>query len=701
MISETDKDRESILNFLKKETARPVSLREIAKALNFQKDKHRYLKRLLRSLTDSGDISRTRYGLYGLSERMNLITGFFEAHRDGYGFVIPDKTGETDLFIPPRRTLGAMSGDHVVARVESERRREGSIIRILKRGQKKIVGTLHRDKNFFYVKPKNKKILFEIYISPKNRASASLGDAVVVELISYPTPVRPPEGRVVKVLAEIYEPHLEIEMIIDEYSLSPKFPASVNKELDELSDKVSARNRVDLRNILTVTIDGETAKDFDDAISIKKTRDGYTLLVHIADVGHYVPWDSVIDLESRRRGTSVYFPSRVIPMLPKRLSENLCSLLPNTDRFTFTVELNFDRKGCLISKDFYQSVINSNERMTYTSVRKILLDRDPVERKRYEYLLESFDIMQELCELLRDRRIKRGSLDFDLPEPEVLLDIQGRPEAIIKTERNLSHMIIEEFMIAANEAVASYLQDINIPSIYRVHEKPDPSKLEELRPIFKTFGLGTNKIGHHAFHSILGQMKGMHAETLLNILLLKSLKQARYSTENIGHFGLASECYTHFTSPIRRYPDLVVHRILKETLNRRRISDKKRKYLEGILPDIATHSSRTERVADEAEREVVNAMRVWFMKDKVGNEYEGFITSVSSHGLKVQLEDFFVEGSLHVSSMMDDYYKFDEMSYRLVGRRTRKSFTIGMKVNVRVERVDIEEREIVLSLAKE
>ncbi len=696
MIPKTDK--ESILTFLKTETTRPVSLRELAKGLGFRRDEHRYLKRILRSLINSGEVFKTRYGLYGLSERMNLVSGFFEAHRDGYGFVISDKPGETDLFIPPRRTSGAMSGDHVVARVESQARREGSIIRILKRGHKKVVGTLCRDKNFYYVRPKNKKMPFDIYIGPKNRAGARLGDAVVVKLSSYPTPVRPPEGRVVKVLPEVDEPHLEIEMIIEEYSLSPKFPTPVHKELKELSDRVSIRNRVDLRNQLTVTIDGETAKDFDDAISINKTEDGYTLFVHIADVSHYIPWNSAIDLEARRRGTSVYFPGKVIPMLPLRLSNDLCSLLPGTDRVTFTVELNFDRTGELIRKDFYPSVINSNERMTYTSVKKILLDNDPDERRRYNYLLESFEIMQELCELLRKRRIKRGSLDFDLPEPEVLLDIQGRPEAIIKAERHLSHMIIEEFMIAANEAVATYLQDMDIPSIYRIHEKPDASKLEELKPIFKAFGLRTNKLGLNAFHSILRQAKGTPMESLLNILLLRSLKQARYSTENIGHFGLASECYTHFTSPIRRYPDLVVHRILKETLSTKGPSSKKRKYLESILPEIAIHSSRTERVADEAERDVVEAMRVWFMNDKVGDEFEGIVTSVSSYGLRIQLKDFFVEGSLHVSSMRDDYYKFDEKGYRLVGRRTKRSFTIGKEVNVRIERVDIEEREITLSL---
>lgn len=697
MVQKAERDRETILNFLR-ETTHPVSLGEIARSLGFRKGERRYLKRQLQSLINSGDICKTRYGLYGLSERMNLVTGFFEAHRDGYGFVVPDKSGGFDIFIPPSRTLGAMSGDHVVARVESEMRKEGSIIRILTRGQKRVVGRLFQDKNIFYVRPKNRRIPFDIYINPKNRGGALTGDNVVVELISYPTPVRPPEGKVIRTIPEIDEPHLEIETIIDEYSLPRKFPTTVNEDVARISDRVSVRDRVDLRRKLTVTIDGETAKDFDDAVSIERVDDGYKLFVHIADVSHYLPWDSATDVEARKRGTSIYFPGRVIPMLPKRLSNDLCSLLPKMDRYTFTVELDFDRDGELMSKKFYPSVINSNERMTYTSVRKILLDRDPQERKRYEYLLEDFDIMHELCELLRDRRMKRGSLDFDLPEPEVLLDIQGRPEGIIKAERNIAHMIIEEFMIAANEAVASYLEEQGVLSIYRVHEKPDTSKIEELRPIFNAFGLKMNRIGHNIFHSILRQVKGMPAETLLNIILLRSLKQARYSVENIGHFGLASDCYTHFTSPIRRYPDLVVHRILKDTLSRKGMSDKRRMYLESLLPEIAINSSRAERLADEAERDVVNAMRVWFMRDKVGDEYEGIVSAVGPYGMKVQFKDFFVDGSLHVSSMMDDYYKFDERDYKLIGRRTKRSFTLGTEVNVKVERVDIEEKEIILSL---
>ncbi|MBI4849610.1 MAG: ribonuclease R [Nitrospirae bacterium] len=697
MIPKDIQEKEAILGFIKT-TARPVSIREIAVALGIPKKENRTVKRALRSLVQSGDLFKTRYGLYGPVEQMNLATGFFEAHRDGFGFVVPDKPGERDLFIPPRKTSGAMSGDKVIARVDSPARREGCIIKILERAQKKVVGTFTRDGNMFYVKPKSRKIPVGILISPANRAGAKSGNNVVVELTSYPSAIKPPEGKVLKVLPDIVEPVHEIEMIIEEFSLPLKFPAAVLSEVKELSGEIEMRKRVDCRSLLTVTIDGETAKDYDDAVSISRTADGFVLHVHIADVSYYVPWDSAIDLEARRRGTSVYFPGSVIPMLPEKLSNNLCSLVPQQDRPTFTAEMHFDMKGRILKKDFYPSVIHSNERMTYTSVKKILVDHDRAEREKYGYLLESFVMMEELCDILRTQRMKRGSLDFDLPEPEVLLDIQGRPEAIGRAERNLAHMIIEEFMIAANEAVASHLEALELPSIYRIHEKPDPHKLDELRPIFQSFGLHFKKPDAGTFQTLLKKIQGTVEETLLNILLLRSLKQAKYSTENTGHFGLASESYTHFTSPIRRYPDLVVHRILKEALSRKKISKEKREYFEKLLPEIAAQSSKTERTADEAEREIVNAMRVWFMKDKVGDEYAGIVSNISSKGMRVQLKEFFVEGFLHVSSIPDDYYRFDEQTYRLIGRRRKKTFSVGKEVNVRIERVNIEEREIVLGL---
>jgi ribonuclease R len=624
---------------------------------------------------------------------MNLITGEFQGHRDGYGFILPEKSGEADLFIPRRKTMGAMSGDRVIARVESLKRRDGAIIKILERARTRIIGKLCHEKGSYYVTPKGKNLPFDVLVSG-NRKGAKSGNLVLVELTSYPTPTRPPEGRVLKVLPDAENPGVEIEMIIEEHSLPRRFAAPVLKEAKGLSPTIRLGSRVDCRGLKTVTIDGEDAKDFDDAISIKKIKGGFILYVHIADVSHYVTWESGIDREARERGTSVYFPGQVIPMLPETLSNNLCSLLPRTDRFAFTVEMHVSTAGKVMKKRFYPSVINSNERLTYTAVGRMLVDHDPVERERYDYLMQDLETMGELYEILKRSRVKRGSLDFDLPEPYILLDLQGSPEAIMKTERNVSHMMIEEFMIAVNEAVSSTIEGLDVPSLYRVHEPPDSAKLDELRPILKAFGIQTRGAGASDFRSILKKIKGRAEGPLLNMLMLRSLKQAKYSTKNTGHFGLASKSYTHFTSPIRRYPDLVVHRVLKEVLSGKGLSVRSRSYLESSLPAIAAHSSATERTAEEAEREIVRALRTWFMKDKVGNVYHGFVTSVNPRGLRIQLKEIFVEGYLRVSSMSDDYYIFDEERFRLIGRRRKRSFSMGDEIRVRVESVDVEEREI-------
>jgi len=692
------REGDEILKYLKTKTSKPVGMKEIARNIGVFSGRSGSLRRVLKSLTSSGSIYRTHSGLYGIADRMNLITGEFQGHRDGYGFILPDKSGEADLFIPRRKTMGAMSGDRVIARVESLKRREGAIIKILERARKRIIGKLCHEKGSYFVAPKGKNLPFDVLVSAGNRNGAKSGNLVLVELTSYPTPTRPPEGRVLKVLPDADHPGVEIDMIIEEHSLPRSFASPVLKEAKGLSPTIRLGSRVDCRGLTTVTIDGEDAKDFDDAISIKKIKGGFILYVHIADVSHYVRWESGIDLEARRRGTSVYFPGQVIPMLPETLSNDLCSLLPRTDRFAFTVEMHVSTDGKMMKKEFYPSVINSNERLTYTAVGRILVDHDPVERERYGYLMEDLETMGELYDILKRSRVKRGSLDFDLPEPYILLDLQGSPEAIMKTERNVSHMIIEEFMIAANEAVSSTIEGLDVPSLYRVHEEPDIAKLDELRPILKTFGLETRGAGVSAFRSILKKIKGKTEGPMLNILLLRSLKQAKYSTENTGHFGLASKSYTHFTSPIRRYPDLVVHRVLKDILSGKGITGENRSYLQSVLPEIAAHSSATERTADEAEREIVRAMRAWFMKDKVGNVYEGFVTSINPRGLRVQLKEIFVEGFLRVSSMSDDYYWFDEERFRLIGRRRKKSFTMGDEITVRVESVDIEEREIAFSL---
>ncbi|MCL5061758.1 MAG: ribonuclease R [Nitrospiraceae bacterium] len=695
--------KDSLISFFKEKVTQPLSFHEIVFKLNLTPPERRKLKRFLREMVDDGDIVRTRKGLYGPAEEMNLVTGYFEAHRDGYGFVILEKPGERDVFIPSRATLGAMDNDRVVARIENRRRREGTIIRILERSHARIVGTFEAGRAGFYVRPKNKSVPFDLYIAPKEKGKAKDGDSVIAEIISYPTDKRPPAGRIIKILKKPETPRDEVEGIIDELNLPGRFPHSVIEEAKSLyAEGIGNREhkRKDLRSLPTVTIDGERAKDFDDAISIQKTDDVYKLWVHIADVGFFVGWDSLIDKEARKRGTSVYFPDRVIPMLPKELSEDLCSLKPKVERMAFTVEMDFDTHGGKLDAKFYPSIINSNERMTYTSVKKIIVDEDAKERERYDYLLSDFELMGELCNILKSRRLKRGSLDFDLPEPEVLLDIQGNPEAIIRAERNFAHMIIEEFMIAANEAVAEHLEGLNIPSIYRIHEEPDPMKLEDIMKIISSLKIlkKTKAIVPKDFPELIKQIQGTPEEEIINHMILRSLKQARYSPVNVGHFGLASESYTHFTSPIRRYSDLVVHRILREVLAKKHLSDKRIKELESVLPDIAFHSSRMERQADEAERAVLNAMKVWFMKDKVGEEFEGKVVSVTSYGLKIRLKDYYVEGFLHVSYMTDDFYQYDEKSLSLYGIHKKKRFTIGKELTVRIDRVDIEEREIVLGI---
>jgi ribonuclease R len=698
--------KESLISYFKQKISRPLSFRDISASLNLAASERRKFKKILRELVSEGSVIMTRNGLYGPSEEMSLVSGFFEAHKDGYGFVISDKPGERDIFIPTRYTMGAMGNDRVVARVENSRRREGRIIRILQRAHARVAGTFETSRRGFYVRPKSRAIQFDIYIASKDKGKAKDGDNVIVEIVEYPSGNRPPLGKVLKILKKPKTPMDEVEGIIEEFNLPKKFPADIVKEAAKLhamaqGTESKKRSRKDLRDLPTVTIDGERAKDFDDAVSIRKIDAAYKLWVHIADVGHYVGWDTPIDKEARKRGTSVYFPDRVIPMLPKELSEDLCSLKPNVDRNAFTVEMNFNGNGEMLNAEFYLSIINSNERMTYTSVSKILIDKDAKEISRYGYLVSEFELMGELCNILKARRLKRGSLDFDLPEPEVLLDIQGNPENIIRAERNFAHMIIEEFMIAANEAVAGYLEKLDVPFLYRIHEEPDSLKLEDIMTMVSAAGLGKGKRHMTAadFPKLLLDIQGTPYEDIINNMILRSLKQAKYSPVNIGHFGLASESYCHFTSPIRRYPDLVAHRILCEAIIGKGISDNRIKELQDILPDIAFHSSRMERQSDEAERAVLNAMRAWFMKDRIGEEFEGKVVAVTAYGLKIRLKEFYVEGFLHVSYMTDDFYKYDEKVFALCGVHKKKRYAAGSELRVRIDRVDLQEREIVMGMA--
>ncbi|KJU87554.1 ribonuclease R [Candidatus Magnetobacterium bavaricum] len=572
----------------------------------------------------------------------------------------------------------------------------------MQRAHANVVGRVMCNNGKFYVQPKKRSIPFTIDIPRLKKDKVKEGDTVIVEIKQYDSDDAPAVGKILKVLEAADAPLSEIDSIVEEFGLPKRFSATVSEEARKLPQNITRdiiAQRRDLRSMHTVTIDGEKAKDFDDAISITKTPDGYRLYVHIADVAHFVPWDSNIDVEARQRGTSVYLPDRVVPMLPKRLSEELCSLRPNRDRLAFTVEMAFTADGQRAGVSCYTSVINSNERMTYTDVSRMLNDGDKALRQRYDYLLGEFELMEELCAALRQRRMSRGSLDFDLPEPEVIIDLLGNLEGIVSIRRNPAHMLIEEFMIAANEAVAKRISDAAAPSLYRIHEEPDDRKMIDIVKVARhLINVGKQRLRPRDMPRLIDKARGGPFEELINYLVLRSLKQARYSVTNVGHFGLASECYTHFTSPIRRYPDLVVHRVLREVLANKRLSDKKLKTFEATLADIAFHSSARERIADDVERETLKALRAWLMKDMVGKTLEGRIVGVNAGGLKVRLKDYFVDGFLDISAMIGDSYVYDEDDLSIKGARTKKRFFIGDELSVRISGVDMQEREVFFAM---
>ncbi len=696
-----------ILDLMQGKAYRPLLLAELIGVLSVPKKNQAAFTETIEKMLRDGLIVKIRGERYGLPEKMNLVTGVLQGHADGYGFVTSEAEGIPDVFIPRRSMMGAMHNDRVVARIEAsgrDGRREGRIIRIIGRFHKKIVGRFERGRNFGFIIPADKKICYDLFIAPKNFHGAKDGDLVVAEITSYPQKARNPEGDIIKILGKATTPGIDTEIIIEEYGLPAGFHPEILSEAESIPDEVTEamlHGRRDLRNLTTVTIDGERAKDFDDAVSIEKSSGGkYTLWVHIADVSHYVPWDSPLDKEAYSRGTSVYLPDRVIPMFPEKLSNQICSLNPRTDRLTLTVEMLFDHNGIRSGYTIYESVINSNERMTYTDVSKILKDNDPEATARYKELLDSFLLMKELCLKVRSKRMNRGSIDFDLPEPEIILDIQSNTIDIVKSERNIAHQIIEEFMIAANETIASHMSGKPIPSIYRVHEPPDEDKISEFNEFISEIGY-RHKLIHRnprTFQKLLHKLAGKPEEALINQLLLRSMKQARYSVENIGHFGLASQHYTHFTSPIRRYPDLIVHRLVKETIKRRYLGRDKKQQLAAILPDIAIQSSAKERTAMEAEREVVELKKLQYMQNKIGAEYDGVVSGVTSFGFFVELEDILVEGLVRVTSMYDDFYRFDEKGHRLLGDRSRKIYRLGDSVRVRVEKVNMENRKIDFTL---
>jgi ribonuclease R len=694
---------EDVLHLMAEED-RPLLLREVLRRFGLQKEERQGAKEIFADLAEEGKIVRIRGNRYGLPSKMNLVVGKVKCHPDGYGFVIPETPGEEDIFIGPRNLKEAMHGDRVVARVESIRKkgREGKVIRVLERGFRKVVGKFMKGKNYSYIIPDDERILQEVYIPEGETRRARPNQIVVAEITRYPTERANPEGRVTYILGYPDDPEVEPQIIIHKYDLPHRFSSLALKEARSLPSIPSSqeyKERVDLREIPTFTIDGENAKDFDDAVSIEREKDGeIKLYVSISDVSHYVKEGTVLDEEAYLRGTSVYFPDRAIPMFPPELSNEICCLHPRVDRLTFTVEMTYNANGQRREVRFYPSVIRSNERLTYTLVKRILLDEDDELKSKFRTILPSLEWMVDLAQRLREKRLERGALDFDLPEPEVVLNLQGETEDIIRAERNLAHQIIEEFMIAANEAVAHFMEESGSPFIYRIHEPPRGEAVDEFRRFISHLGYKMRKEADHSpkeFQKVLLEVQGRPEERVINNVLLRSMKWAKYSAQNLSHFGLASDSYTHFTSPIRRYPDLMVHRLLKNVLSKKEVN-----ISEEVLTRRADHLSQRERVAMEAEREILDRYRVRFMKDKIGEVFEGVISGVTAFGFFVEIKNIFVEGLVRVTSLHDDYYHYHEKRYCLVGERTHKTFRIGDEVKVRLERVDVERRHIDFGVVK-
>ena len=704
------KIREQILALLASPDYRPLDKRELAKALGRKSGVRIGLNHALRELERSGEIARVRKNRYILPTAADLVTGTLQIHQAGYGFLTTEKSGEPDIFIAAENTGTAMHGDRVVARIARDEpygrtkgRREGRVIRILERAHDTIVGTLQHSRNFYYVVPDDPRLVHDVYVgSAKDRRSqtaAIVGDKVVVRLESWESRHVNPEGEIVEVLGPASAPGVDMLSIVRKYHLPTEFPNNVLDQADRIPDKIDARQldgREDLRKKFIVTIDPDDARDFDDAIDVEKIESGgWRLGVHIADVAAYVEPNSALDREARRRGNSVYLPDRVIPMLPERLSNGVCSLNPGVDRLTHSVFIHFDKNGVAKSARFTRSVIRSAHRLTYKQAYAILKSAS------HDPLGERLHVAWELASLLRRKRFEHGSLDLDFPEVKLRLDETGKPVRLERIDNDESHQLIEEYMLAANEAVARELKKRTVPTIYRVHENPDPAKLAEYREFVLSFNYKVGDLKHRAeVQRLLVSIRGKPEEQALKIGLLKSLKRARYAPQPLGHYGLAKPNYLHFTSPIRRYADLVVHRALADHNGKHRA-----RIDMSQMASISEHISMTERVAAEAEIESVRMKKLEFFQRQIDERspqvFRAAIVDVRNYGLVVELPDVLITGLVHVSSLTDDFYLFEAAQRRLIGRRSRKRFSVGDQVRVFVVRVDAFKRQVDFAMASE
>ncbi len=714
-----------------KSRERGITADRLAETLNLSEPQSARLAVFLREFVRVG-LAAAKGGRYWRRQAPGFLIGTLRGTRSGHAFVVPDDPKERekgDLFVNARSMGAALHGDIVIARVTGvrERGREGRVDAVLHHANETVIGTFVRLKSETFASPIDERFLYEISIARSDTLDATDGDVVNVEITRPPIAGRPPWGRVIEVLGRPEQPGIDVQIIIRKHHIPYVFPEAALAEAEGIHQAITTEQlagREDLRARLTITIDGETARDFDDAVSLEELPGGRLLLgVHIADVSYYVREGTALDEEALQRGTSVYFPERAIPMLSERLSNDVCSLKPQVDRLTMSALIELNRNGRVVDYRLTPSVIHSRERMTYTAVNEIITNPDGETASHYAHIKGMLLQMHELTLLLIKRREERGAIDFDLPEAELWFNDEGQIGGIARSERNIAHRLIEEFMLLANETVARHLESLTVPLLYRIHEEPNPEKIEEFAEIAASFGHKFSMHGlipQRGFQQLTREIQGKPEERMLSYLMLRSMQRARYTPRNAGHFGLAMKTYTHFTSPIRRYPDLIVHRILREVVERGReegdidigsrhaikrvswpVFDEDRETeLRAALEVIGDHSSERERAAADAERELMDWRKAAFMADRVGDEFDGVITGVKEYGFYVELDEFFIEGLVHISALVDDVYEFQERKHRLIGKRTRREFRLGDRVRVSVTRVDQARHLIDFSVVK-
>jgi len=712
--------REYLMEFLAEHGA-PMSIEQIAPLLNLQEEQDREsLRRRLNAMERDGQLIRNRRNAYLLVDKSDLVRGRVIGHPDGFGFLVPDEGGD-DLFLSPRQMRSVFHDDVIVGRVvgvDFRGRREGAVVEVLERNTHQVVGRFFQEGGVSFVTPDNKRISQDISVPVEHGGEARHGQIVTVEIVEQPSRRRPPIGRVVEILGDHMAAGMEIDVAIRTHELPLAWPAAVEEEIAGLKDTVSPaakQGREDLRQLPLVTIDGADARDFDDAVYCERTPKGWRLLVAIADVSHYVRPGKALDEEARARGNSVYFPERVIPMLPEILSNGLCSLNPEVDRLCMVCEMYFNLEGKMLRSRFLEGVMFSHARLTYDQVAAIVVGHDRAARQRFGSLVPHLEELHRLYTVLQQARLKRGAIDFDTTETQIVFGPNRKIEKIVPIQRNDAHRMIEECMISANVAAARLLARHKLPTLYRIHDGPKTDKLAALREFLGELGLslrGGDKPQARDFANLLTRVQGRPDAHLIQTVMLRSLSQAVYHPENIGHFGLALDQYLHFTSPIRRYPDLIVHRAIRHVLAAKRKTEQAPEagtprrgrqgvfsYTEADMIGLGDHCSMTERRADDATRDAVDWLKCEYMVDKVGEDYPGIVSSVTSFGIFVELADIYVEGLVHVTALKNDYYHFEPAGHRLVGERSATVYRLGDKIRVKVVRVDLDDRKIDFELA--